>query len=124
MGRDSKSLIDPDRKHHSPANKVLMKKNWSNAMARSIEMIYFWDTKTMDYGYTKLWLLQADGDRNTGNQPLEKKKLYKLKPYQRAAYPGQKLQLDVKYVPSYCVADGEKYYQFTAKDECSRWTFQ
>ena len=46
------------------------------------------------------------------------------KPYQRADYPGQKIQLDVKYVPSYCVADGVKYYQFTAKDECSRWTYR
>ena len=30
----------------------------------------------------------------------------------------------MKYVPSYCVADGGKYYQFTAKDECSRWTYR
>ena len=54
----------------------------------------------------------------------KKKKLRKNKPYQRAAYPGQKLQLDVKYVPSECVADGQKYYQFTAKDECTRWTYR
>jgi transposase-like protein len=44
--------------------------------------------------------------------------------YQRAAYPGQKLQLDVKYVPSQCVVNGQKYYQFTAKDECTRWTLR
>lgn len=24
----------------------------------------------------------------------------------------------------YCVADGKKYYQYTAVDECSRWTFR
>ena len=48
----------------------------------------------------------------------------KAKPYQRADYPGQKIQMDVKYVPSYCVTDGKKYYQFTAKDECSRWTYR
>jgi transposase InsO family protein len=46
------------------------------------------------------------------------------KPYQRAEYPGQKVQIDVKYVPSRCVANGEKYYQFTAVDECSRYTFR
>ena len=34
------------------------------------------------------------------------------------------MQLDVKYVPSECVADGQKYYQFTAKDECTRWTYR
>lgn len=56
---------------------------------------------------------------------LKKKKgKKKTKPYQRAAYPGQKIQLDVKYVPGYCVADGKKYYQYTAVDECTRWTFR
>lgn len=45
-------------------------------------------------------------------------------PYQRAEYPGQKVQIDVKYVPSWCVADGNKYYQYTAKDECTRWTYR
>ena len=48
----------------------------------------------------------------------------KNQPYERASYPGQKVQVDVKFVPSYCVADGQKYYQYTAKDECSRWTFR
>ena len=32
--------------------------------------------------------------------------------------------MDVKFVPSYCVANGQKYYQFTAKDECTRWTYR
>ena len=54
----------------------------------------------------------------------KKKKKRKLKPYQRADYPGQKIQIDVKYVPSYCVTDGRKYYQYTAVDECSRWTYR
>lgn len=54
----------------------------------------------------------------------KRKKVKKSKPYQRADYPGQKLQLDVKFVPSHCCADGNKYYQFTAKDECSRWTYR
>ncbi len=57
-------------------------------------------------------------------KPNKKKKKRKLKPYKRAEYPGQKIQLDVKFVPSYCVADGKKYYQYTAVDECTRWTFR
>ena len=57
--------------------------------------------------------------------PLKKKApKRKNKLYQRASYPGQKVQIDVKYVPSYCVADGRKYYQYTAKDECTRWTYR
>ena len=56
----------------------------------------------------------------------EKKKRTKRKnkPYQRADYPGQKVQVDVKFVPSECVTNGEKYYQFTAVDECTRWTYR
>lgn len=57
--------------------------------------------------------------------PVPKKKVTKKpKPYQRAEYPGQKIQIDVKFVPSKCVANGRKYYQFTAKDECTRITFR
>lgn len=57
-------------------------------------------------------------------RPEKKRRARKNKPYQRAEYPGQKIQIDVKYVPAYCVANGEKYYQFTAKDECTRWTYR
>lgn len=54
----------------------------------------------------------------------KKRKRRKNKPYQRAEYPGQKVQVDVKFVPEECVADGRKYYQFTAVDECTRWTYR
>ena len=47
-----------------------------------------------------------------------------MKPYRRAEYPGQKVQLDVKFVPGKCVVNGQKYYQFTAVDECTRWAFR
>ena len=48
----------------------------------------------------------------------------KPKPYTRADYPGQKIQIDVKYVPRSCIGNGRNYYQFTAKDECTRWTYR
>lgn len=35
--------------------------------------------------------------------------------------PGQRLQLDVKYVPEF--VDGVRAYNFVAVDECSRWRF-
>jgi transposase InsO family protein len=57
-------------------------------------------------------------------KPKKKKRSRKPKPYQRADYPGQKLQIDVKFVPSECAVDGRKYYQYTAVDECTRWTFR
>jgi len=40
----------------------------------------------------------------------------KPKPYAKALYPGQKVQIDVKYVPRECVVGSEPYYQLTAVD--------
>ena len=48
---------------------------------------------------------------------IKVKKARKPQPYQRAEYPGQKVQIDVKFVPSYCVSNVLKYYQYTAVDE-------
>ena len=39
-------------------------------------------------------------------------------------YPGQKVQIDMKYVPKYCVADDTKYYQYTAINEYTRPVYQ
>jgi transposase InsO family protein len=55
---------------------------------------------------------------------IEKRTSRKPKPYERASYPGQKVQIDVKFVPSYCVSNGQKYYQYTAVDECTRLCFR
>ena len=41
-------------------------------------------------------------------------------------YPGQRVQIDVKYVPSACLAGeatGEKFYQYTFIDEYSRFRY-
>ena len=81
--------------------------------------------KATQYGYKRSYGCFKKTVRKLLDNPVKKKKKgAKPKPYQRADYPGQKIQIDVKYVPSYCVADGKKYYQFTAKDECTRWTFR
>ncbi len=59
--------------------------------------------------------LKKDKGKRTGRKP---------KPYQRADYPGQKVQVDVKFVLSACITDGKKYYQYTAIDECTRFCFR
>ena len=41
-------------------------------------------------------------------------------------YPGQRVQIDVKFVPSSCLvneAKGRRFYQYTAIDEYSRWRY-
>ena len=57
-------------------------------------------------------------------KPGKVRKKRRNKPYQRAEYPGEKVQVDVKHVPGECVTDGNKYYQYTAVDECTRWTYR
>ena len=51
---------------------------------------------------------------------------YVPKPYEQMLYPGQRIQIDVKFVPSICLlndAKGQKFYQYTPIDEYSRWRF-
>ena len=49
---------------------------------------------------------------------------YIPKPYEQMQYPGQRIQIDVKFVPSACIVkEGEKYYQYTAIDEYSRYRY-
>lgn len=51
---------------------------------------------------------------------------YIPKPYEQMSYPGEKCQIDVKFVPSVCLvgeAEGEKFYQYTFIDEYSRFRY-
>lgn len=57
--------------------------------------------------------------------PLNPK--YIPKPYKQMVYPGQRIQVDVKFVPSACLKNskviGKQFFQYTAIDESSRWRF-
>lgn len=51
---------------------------------------------------------------------------YIPKPYEQMYYPGQRVQIDVKFAPASCVvgdAKGKKFYQYTAIDEYSRFRY-
>ena len=51
---------------------------------------------------------------------------YIPKPYEKMHFPGERVQIDVKFVPESCIvgdAAGEKFYQYTAIDEFSRWRY-
>ena len=57
---------------------------------------------------------------------------YIPKPYEKMDYPGQRVQIDVKYVPSACLVgdaaadaaeNGGYYYQYTFIDEYSRFRY-
>ena len=56
-----------------------------------------------------------------------KKEPYKPKPYETPLLPGEKWQMDVKYVPmeckATCISGTDRFYQYTMIDECTRERF-
>ena len=57
---------------------------------------------------------------------------YVPKPYEQMKYPGQRVQIDVKYVPKACLVgdavreaaeNGGYFYQYTFIDEYSRFRY-
>ena len=97
----------------------LKKHKWTDLILAYQELVEK-DGYTRSYGGFKRVAVRLKALKSV----KKKKTKRKCKPYRRADYPGQKIQIDVKYVPSYCVTDGRKYYQYTAVDECSRWTYR
>ena len=92
-------------------------------------LVRFW-VRLRKKGYTRsiagLYRCMKRLGLKTTRKP--KKLVYKPKPYQQATFPGEKVQIDVKGVPSACIVGqakehGEKMYQYTAIDECTRFCF-
>jgi len=107
---------------HSEEEKQLIKKVLNSRKGR--DLIYAYQI-LKNKGYTRSY----GGFKRMAQKlkvPATDKKVPKKKPkpYERAEFPGQKVQIDVKQVPSRCITSGQKYYQFTAKDECTRWTYR
>jgi transposase-like protein len=121
------SLLDQSRKpHNSPksqtVSEVKMVKNiWQRDKGDDKLVMWY---KICQRGYSRCYQTFLRTVRKLEIDAKPRKKTKKPKPYARAEYPGQKIQIDVKYVPSKSVADGKKYYQFTAIDECTRLVFR
>ena len=91
-------------------------------------LVVFW-VKLRQKGYTRsipsLWRMLRKLDLQPVKPPNPK---YIPKPYEKMQYPGQRVQIDVKYVPDACIvgdakAEGHKFYQYTAIDEYSRFRY-
>lgn len=125
-GKSWKSLVERShRPHHHPNEHTLAEKEMIlRRYARYKEdMLMLWDSLRKS-GYTRTYTSMVRVVKKWLKPEISAKTKRKLKPYARAEYPGQKIQIDVKFVPSYCVANGRKYYQYTAVDECTRWAFR
>lgn len=124
------SLRDRSRRPHSHPNqhtpeeiKLIQDMRRRNPHAG---LVVFW-VKLMQRGYKR----SIPGlYRFLKKQGIMAQKLpnprYVPKPYEQMSHPGQRIQIDVKFVPSCCLvseAEGKKFYQYTAIDEYSRWRY-
>lgn len=125
-GKSWKSLIDKShRPHHHPNEHTAEEKQMILRRYPKYrdDMIMLWDSLRKS-GYKRSYTSLVRVVNKWIKPETKQKQTRKPKPYQRAEYPGQKVQVDVKFVPSYCVVNGQKYYQYTAVDECTRWTYR
>lgn len=90
-------------------------------------LVVFW-VKLMQRGYTRsiaglYRVLKRQGIMAV--KPPNPK--YIPKPYELMQYPGQRFQIDVKFVPSTCLKNTNvtrtRFFQYTAIDEYSRWRY-
>ena len=79
------------------------------------------------YGYKRHPATLSRYIKSLNTASVKPKSKYEAKPYNTPANIGDKMQLDVKYVPSECknvlIAGWQRYYQYTILDEATRQRF-
>lgn len=124
------SLKDKSRKPHSHPNQhteeeIKMIKNYKNKN-KETGLVVLW-VKLERNGYTRsiTSLYRVMQRLGIYKKAPSKKKEYEPKPYQQMTHPGERIQIDVKYVPGKNLTEEIKerdgrYYQYTAIDEYTR----
>ena len=114
------------RPHSHPNAHTAEELKWIDDYKRRMpnsSLIDVWLSLTRNKGYTRtipgLYRAMKRQGYYTGVKKKEKKKARKM---EEMTYPGEKIQIDAKFVPNYCIKSeyGEKMYQYTAIDEFSR----
>lgn len=124
------SLADRSHKpHHHPNEHTPEEiKLISNMRKKNLNagLVVFW-VKLTQRGYTRSITGLYRFMRKKGQLAVKPKNpKYIPKPYEQMQYPGQRVQIDVKFVPESCIvgqAKGQKFYQYTAIDEYSRFRY-
>ena len=124
------SLRDQSRRpHHHPNEHTECELKLIRDMRRRNPhdgLVVFW-VKLRQRGYTRTIPALYRILQKIGAIPVKPKNPKRIsKPYQQMTYPGERVQIDVKYVPVACLvgeAVGKKFYQYTAIDEFSRYRY-
>ena len=119
-----------DRSHrplHHPKQHCDQELKWIKDLRRrnpDMGLIDFWLRMKQLHGYSRSVSSLYRVMRSLGMFKNKKKRDKRVnKPYKTPSVPGEKLQIDVKYVPSACLVGelkGKKLYQYTAIDEATR----
>ena len=127
----NKSLLDKSRRPHSHPNQHTEEelRNIRNYKAKNKNkgLVMLWLKLREKTGYSRsiVSLYRAMIRLGIYKKTPSKKKQPENREYKQATYPGEKIQVDVKYVPTNCMLNEDKeknirYYQYTAIDEYSR----
>ena len=104
-----KSLVERShRPHHHPNEHTAEEKEMilRRYPRYKNDLIRLWDSLRKS-GYTRSYTSMLRVIRKWVKPEIKKRSARKNQPYQRAEYPGQKVQIDVKYVPTRCVTNGK-----------------
>ena len=124
------SLVNKSRKpHRSPKahtrEEIKMIKNYKNKN-KETGLVVLW-VKLRKAGYTRsiTSLYRMMIKLGIYKKAPSKKKVYEPKAYQQMTYPGERVQVDVKYVPKKSltkevIEEDGGYYQYTGIDEYTR----
>ena len=124
------SLKDKSRRPHYHPNQhteieLKMIRNYK-ANNKETGLVVLW-VKLREAGYTRTiqGLYHVMQRLGIYKKAPSKKKESEPAEWESGRYPGEKIQVDVKYVPKKCMspelqAKGERYYQYTAIDEYTR----
>lgn len=124
------SLADRShRPHHHPNQHTEEELKLIRDMRRrnpNTGLVVFW-VKLRQRGYTRsvsgLYRVLTRSGQMAVKLPNPK---YIPKPYEQMRYPGQRVQIDVKFVPQVCIVGQDpatKWYQYTFLDEYSRFRY-
>lgn len=124
------SLADKShRPHHHPNQHTESEIKLIKDMRRrnpNAGLVVFW-VKLRQRGYTRSITGLYRVLKKMGEMAVKlRNPKYIPKEYEQMRFPGQRVQIDVKVVPASCIvgeSKGEKFYQYTAIDEYSRFRY-
>lgn len=120
------SLYDRSRRphghpsQHSIEELKLIKRVWSHNKGLGLVCLHM--VLEQKHGYKRSVSSLNRTMKKLGiGRKKQRKRRHKPKPYETPKKAGERVQIDIKYVPRECLVKGiPKLYQYTAVDECTR----